>query len=501
MNIELFYPNFKTKAVTFSFDDGSLHDKKLIEILNKYGLKATFNLNSGLQNQVMYRNNKNCSILDLEKNKSIYKGHEIATHTYDHPNLLTISIDSIIKDSYQKDIDDLKKIFNLEEIKGSAYPYGTYTNKVIKILKDLDIKYARTTRSTYKFNLPSSFLTWNPTAHFLDKDINLIVNKFINSKNELSLLYLWGHSYELEMNNKFNYFDRLAKKISEIKDVYFASNIEICEYVNAINSIFISNKRVFNPSSKKIYLKIEGKKVSINPYSYIDLDDDIFLSLIFLGDSLMQENYMDTYPQKGWPQGFIEEFKLDKSKTKYHNYAKNGTSTKSFINLGYFDRCLFDINPSLSNYCFISFGHNDEKKDLKRRTSYKKYQENLNYFIDELEKRNVKVILLTSIMRLKYENNKLVKSHLGYPSAMKEVAKKRNIPLIDLEELTYNYLRKRKYDEVKDLYMIFDKNIYPNYKEGKEDRTHLSYKGMKRINKLIKSQIEFKNNKLIIKRS
>lgn len=499
MKIKLLYPNFKSKALTFSFDDGSVHDKRLIEILDKYHLKATFNLNTGLMNQFHLRNNKDCSILDLNKNKAIYKNHEIASHSFNHPHLEELNKETI-KECYLKDINNLKSIFNLKEVNGSAYPYGTYSLETIEVLKELGVKYARTTRSTKSFALPSSFLVWHPTSHFLSEDIEEIIDRFKLDNNELSLLYLWGHSYELEVNQKFDYFEEIAKKLSEIDDLYIATNYEIYEYINAVNLIYISSNRIYNPSKLKVYLKINDENYSINPNSYLDYDKNVELSLIFMGDSLMQENYMDTYPQKGWPQGFIEAFNLDKTKTKYRNYAKNGRSTKSFIDENRFNTLLKDINPNLNNYCFISFGHNDEKEDKARHTSYEEYKANLNYFIDELEKRKIKVILLTSITRLKYLDNKLIKTHLDYPKSMKEVAKERNIPLIDLESLTFNYLKDKKYEDIKDLFMIFDKDTYPNYLEGKSDTTHLSFKGMRWINNLIKSQIEIKNNELIIKK-
>lgn len=219
------------------------------------------------------------------------------------------------------------------------------------------------------------------------------------------------------------------------------------------------------------------------------------LSLIFLGDSLMQENDETTAPQHGWPQSFIEVNGLNKDLVKYKNYAKNGRSTKSFIDEGRFIKAIKELDESLNNYCFISFGHNDEKDDPLRHTSYPEYKENLKFFIEEMRKRNVKVILLTSITRLKYdENNNLMKTHLGYPQAMKEVAIEENIPLIDLETLTYNDLSKNDYNFNKDYYMIFDKNIYSNYMDGKTDTTHLSKKGSMWICNLIKTKMEFDEN-------
>ena len=92
--------NGKKKAITFSFDDGVKQDVRLIEILNKYSLKGTFNLNSELLGN---KNTLDCfgkivshDKLDPSEVASVYKGHEVAAHTLTHPNLTTLSEQEII---------------------------------------------------------------------------------------------------------------------------------------------------------------------------------------------------------------------------------------------------------------------------------------------------------------------------------------------------------------------------------------------------------------------
>ena len=271
MNFKLLYPNFKSKAVTFSFDDGSLHDIKLIEILNKYNLKATFNLNSNLSDTHKFRNDIDCSILDLSKFKDIYKGHEISTHTYNHPHLEDLNKEEI-KEEYLKDINSLGKTFGLENIKGSAYPYGTYSLETLEVLNELNIKYSRTTRSISNFNLPFNFLLWNPTTHYLNERVNLLTQKFKTTNEELALYYLWGHSYELAVHNKFDKFESLCKELSNIQDAYFATNIEIYDYVNSANLVYYRNKKFVNPSKLDVYLEVNNEKILIKKESSFDYE-------------------------------------------------------------------------------------------------------------------------------------------------------------------------------------------------------------------------------------
>ena len=207
------------------------------------------------------------------------------------------------------------------------------------------------------------------------------------------------------------------------------------------------------------------------------------MKLICLGDSLMQENKEDTYPQTGWPQELPSYLK---SGVSVKDYAKNGRSTKSFLDEGRFLKALNDAN--LGDVCLISFGHNDEKKeDSSRYTEpYGAYQENLAYMISKMAEKGVKSILLTSVSRLKFdEEGNLRRTHMEYPDAMKKLSERLHVPLIDLEELTYQDLKKHDIEYDKNHYMIFPKDVYPNYPEGKNDTTHMRVEGARWICSLV----------------
>lgn len=207
------------------------------------------------------------------------------------------------------------------------------------------------------------------------------------------------------------------------------------------------------------------------------------MKLICLGDSLMQENLEDTYPQTGWPQALPPYLKSDVS---VKDYARNGRSTKSFLDEGRFLEALDEAEPG--DVCLISFGHNDEKKEdpLRYTDPYGAYQENLAYMISKMAEKGVKSILLTSVSRLKFdEEGNLRRTHMEYPDAMRELSEKLHVPLIDLEELTYQDLKKHDIEYDKSHYMIFPKDVYPNYPEGKNDTTHMRAEGARWICQLV----------------
>lgn len=118
--------NGKKKAVTFSYDDGVMQDIRLIEIFNRYGLRATFNLNSGLlggkntliRGGVQVRHDK----IRMEDVRAVYDGHEVAAHTLTHPALCTLPDEEVVR-QVEEDRQALSALVGYEVV-GMAYPGG-----------------------------------------------------------------------------------------------------------------------------------------------------------------------------------------------------------------------------------------------------------------------------------------------------------------------------------------------------------------------------------------
>ncbi len=268
MNFKLYYPNFKSKAVTFSYDDGIIQDIKTIEILRKHNMKGTFNLNYGQSNEPKFRIDKggkeiDCSHLDLEKNISVYDGMEIANHTLNHPHLQDLSY-NVQEEEYSLGREKLEKLFQ-RKVYGAAYPYGTYNRDTFKVQKKLNVEYDRTTRSTYDFSLPYNWLLWNPTIHHRDKRIYKILEEFQKADKELALLYIWGHSYEFAIDHNFELLDDICKILEMNDEIACMTNHEIYTYVNAANSLYYSRmtKEFINISDVDIYLVCDNKKIIV----------------------------------------------------------------------------------------------------------------------------------------------------------------------------------------------------------------------------------------------
>ena len=220
------------KAITFSFDDGNIDDVRLVKLLNKYGLKATFNLCSGkLADGETWdyickdKTVKTVHHFNFSEYQNLYDGHEVASHTVNHFHLENLTEEAVYNE-INLDKIYLKSLYGYE-IEGMALPFGTWNECVLEQLKRANIKYCRAGKSTYVFDLPNELPLLNPTCHFMDSKIDELVDTFINDDSDKSMLfYIWGHSYELVTENDWQKFEEVCKKLSGKSDVYYCTNIE-----------------------------------------------------------------------------------------------------------------------------------------------------------------------------------------------------------------------------------------------------------------------------------
>ena len=262
------FPGGKTKAVTLSYDDGQSADIRFTEIINKYNMKCTFNL---LGNKVE-------SEIDLSnefiENEILAKGHEIANHGYNHRAQNKIRpIEGI------SDIIDCRKALEKNFgiiIRGMAFPDNCVNRflepeayaRVKNYIQDLEIAYVRSGGGDNdKFNLPEDWHNWIPTAHhdnpkimeYIDKFISLDVSRLYHPNRTPKLFYLWGHAYEFENNNNWEHLEEICQKLANKTDIWYATNIEIYDYVQAYNSLVYSadGTIIYNPTLIDVWFDVD----------------------------------------------------------------------------------------------------------------------------------------------------------------------------------------------------------------------------------------------------
>ncbi len=225
----------KMKAVTFSYDDAVTQDQRLIEIFNRYNLKCTFNLNSGLLGQAGMLLREGVSVAHCKpaanEIRKIYEGHEIAAHTLTHPALSHLSDEDVIRE-VEEDRKALSEIAGYEVV-GMAYPGGTHVmNEHVAdlIRNNTGIKYARTTTSTHNFDLQSDLIIFNPTVyHHVEWDeMFRLGEEFLALKPDTpKIFYIWGHAYEFDIRNEWNRFEQFCRLISGRDDICYGTNAEV----------------------------------------------------------------------------------------------------------------------------------------------------------------------------------------------------------------------------------------------------------------------------------
>lgn len=270
MKIYHCFPKGKYKALTMSYDDGYSEDERLLDIFNRYGVKATFNLNSGL-----FQETYNGHIrIPKEKIAELYKGHEVATHSYTHPTLARCPLVQIAEEILQ-DRKELEMITG-GLVRGHAYPNGSYNEEIKALLEKLGIAYGRVAATKADFTLPRDRMEWYPTCHHNDSKLMELANFFVNFKEKwcMKLMYVWGHSYEFSDDNNWEVIEEFCARVGNRDDIWYATNIEIIDYMEVLERLQFaaSGQGVFNPSSQSAWLEIDNERVVEVPAGkYVDL--------------------------------------------------------------------------------------------------------------------------------------------------------------------------------------------------------------------------------------
>lgn len=261
MGIRVTFPGGRSKALTLSYDDGRDFDRKLVQIFNDHGLKGTFHLNGGLLNSQVK--------VTPEEIASLYAGHEVSCHAFTHPFLERIPRTEVMREVWQ-DREFLEKYVSYP-VTGMSYPYGSSDAAVVEILRNCGIEYCRTTVSTRKFSLPDELLLWHPTCHH--KDMMEFVPGFLNSRYNLAVFYVWGHSYEFGNAGNWDLMERFADEVAGKEDVWYVTNIELARYIKAFRALVTSadGRRAYNPSAVTVWITSCNGALPVAPGAVVEL--------------------------------------------------------------------------------------------------------------------------------------------------------------------------------------------------------------------------------------
>ena len=251
------FPEGKVKALTLSYDDGRDEDRRLVSIFREHGLRATFNLNSG-QSETDPRR-----IPQSEWNE-VYSGFEIASHTVTHPSIDRCPLPYVAEEI----IEDRKALEAITgyPVRGFAYPNGCFSQEIISLLPALGIRYGRIVGNSDSFAIPDDFYRWKATCHHNHRLIeNAEAFLSIDNTRHLFLMYVWGHSFEFSRDGNWELMERFAEMAGGRDDIWYATNIEIADYLDASRRLIFAADCSFvhNPSAISVWISAGGEPVMI----------------------------------------------------------------------------------------------------------------------------------------------------------------------------------------------------------------------------------------------
>lgn len=222
----------KMKAVTFSYDDAVTQDQRLIHLFNKYGLKATFNINYDKLGVARSLIREGVTVAHCKPQPyevpGIYAGHEVAGHTLTHAHLPRVSDEEVIRQVE----DDIKKLSGLVgyDVVGTVFPCGDFDDRVIDLMRNhTSAAYARTTKHTDSFEPQKDLLRFEANVHHCQWDrLFAMAKEFIEMKPETpQIFYIWGHAYEFDIDNSWDKMEEFCRLISGHDDIFYGTNREV----------------------------------------------------------------------------------------------------------------------------------------------------------------------------------------------------------------------------------------------------------------------------------
>ena len=255
------YPNGKRKAFNITYDDGVTQDVRFVELLNRYGLKGTFNLNSQLMREEFvwtHPNGMEVRRLSPEAVRNLYDGHEIASHTLTHPYMYDLTEEALQR-QLGEDRANLERHFG-REVKGFAVPFDYYSDLIARCAERCGFEYARMSEFSLSYKPCTDWYHWKTGVYHIMPDLKPFVTGFLLTGRELAVCQIVGHSYDLDAENLWGTLEDICAAVAKREDVWFCTNLELVRYLKAMEQFDGENR-----SSMDLWFEIDGKISVLHP--------------------------------------------------------------------------------------------------------------------------------------------------------------------------------------------------------------------------------------------
>jgi lysophospholipase L1-like esterase len=212
-------------------------------------------------------------------------------------------------------------------------------------------------------------------------------------------------------------------------------------------------------------------------------------TLFLVGDSTMAVQLEERHPEQGWGQALPPHLA---NGIRLQNHAMNGRSTKRFRDEGRWQAVLDELKAG--DWVVIGFGHNDQKIEDPARyaEAWTDFRANLGRYVDEAQAKGAEVILLTSVPRRSFSaDGDLVETLGDYPAVTRLVARDKQVPLVDMNQLVGALVQRAGEVGSRELYMHAEPGQFPTLPpEGKQDDTHFQQAGAEAVAGLFAAEVK-----------
>ena len=264
--IRKLYPCGKRKAFNVTYDDGVTQDIRFVELLNQYHLKGTFNLNSALmEKEFEWTHECGCIVkrLNTDAVSVLYTGHEIASHTLTHPYMDSLTKEEILHE-LSSDKANLEKLSG-RKIKGFAVPFYYYSELIEACVKECGFEYARISEESGSFSPRDDFYRWRATLFHCDDRLEELTHRFLETDEELAAFQIVGHTYDLDVENKWELMEAVFRLIREHQDILPMTTIEIIDYLKAMHEAEITERYIQNNSGISLWFAVGNAVCEVKP--------------------------------------------------------------------------------------------------------------------------------------------------------------------------------------------------------------------------------------------
>ena len=266
-DVKKLYPGGKARAMSFSYDDGVLQDVRFVDLLNRYGLKGTFNLNSGLMDPPFswtHSCGRTITRLTPREAAGLYDGHEIASHTLTHPYMHNLSWEQVM-DQLSRDKANLERMFQ-RQVSGFAVPFTYYSERIAQCARECGFEYARISEESGGCAPGGDWYHWKGTIFHWSENLEAHVEHFLQTNQELALCQIVGHSYDLDVFQMWERMEAICQSVSKQNDVWPATTFEIVRYLKAMEKAAITQDAILNNSSTELWFRVQGTVIVLKPY-------------------------------------------------------------------------------------------------------------------------------------------------------------------------------------------------------------------------------------------